>query len=73
MLPLVEFPQIVQHYAPWFESVFSAEALVQFQRYLSGLITSENKTVDDINRLFVIERRFRQSAARSVLATCRLH
>jgi len=43
MLPLVEFPQIVQHYAPWFEAVFSAEALVQFQRYLSGLIISENK------------------------------
>ena len=43
MLPLVEFPQIVQHYAPWFEAVFSAAALVQFQRYLSGLIISENK------------------------------
>jgi len=40
MLPLVEFPEIVQHYAPWFESVFSAEALVQFQRYLSGLMDS---------------------------------
>ena len=46
MLPLVEFPEIVQHYAPHFESVFSAEAYVQFQRYLSGLIVSENKTVD---------------------------
>lgn len=41
MLPLVEFPQIVQHYAPWFEAVFSAKAPVQFQRYLSGLIRSE--------------------------------
>jgi hypothetical protein len=30
MLPLVEIPQIVQHYAPWFEAVFSAAALVQF-------------------------------------------
>jgi hypothetical protein len=28
--------------------VFSDEALVQFQRYLSGLMTSENKTVDGI-------------------------
>jgi hypothetical protein len=57
MLPLVEFPLIVQHYNPWFETIFSAEALVQFQRYLSGLIISENKTVNGINRLFVIESR----------------
>jgi hypothetical protein len=64
MLPLVEIPQIVQHYAPWFEEVFSAEALVQFQRYLSGLIVSENKTVKGINRLFVIESRNQSSLNR---------
>jgi hypothetical protein len=64
MLPLVEFPLIVQHYAPWFETVFSAEALVQFQRYLSGLIISENKTVEGINRLFVVESRHQSSLNR---------
>jgi hypothetical protein len=69
MLPLVEFPQIVQHYAPWFESVFSAEALVQFQRYLSGLIISENKTVDGINRLFVFESRHQSSLNRLLTAS----
>jgi hypothetical protein len=69
MLPLVEFPQIVQHYAPWFESVFSAEALVQFQRYLSGLIISENKTVDGINRFFVIESRNQSSLNRLLTAS----
>ena len=69
MLPLVEFPQIVQHYAPWFETVFSAEALVQFQRYLSGLIISENKTVDGINRLFVIESRNQSSLNRLLTAS----
>jgi hypothetical protein len=69
MLPLVEFPQIVQHYAPWFETVFSAEALVQFQRYLSGLILSENKTVDGINRLFVIESRNQSSLNRLLTAS----
>ena len=57
MLPLVELPEIVRHYAPWFESVFSSEALLQFQRYLGGLIISENKTVEGINRLFVIDSR----------------
>lgn len=61
MLPLVEFPQLVQHYAPWFESVFSAEALLQFQRCLSGLIISENKTVDGINRRFVFQSRHQSS------------
>ena len=64
MLPLVEVPLIVQHYAPWFETVFSAEALVQFQRYLSGLIISENKTVEGINRLFVVESRHQSSLNR---------
>ena len=64
MLPLVEIPQIVQHYVAWFETVFSADALVQFQRYLSGLIISENKTVEGINRLFVIESRHQSSLNR---------
>ena len=57
MFPLVEFPEIVQHYAPFFESVFSADAFIEFKRYISGLIVSENKTVDGINRLFVVESR----------------
>ena len=69
MLPLVEVPQIVQHYAPWFEAVFSTEALVQFQRYLSGLIVSENKTVEGINRLFVIESRNQSSLNRLLTAS----
>jgi len=63
-LPLVEFPQLVQHYAPFFASVFSEEAFVQFQRYLSGLIISENKTVDGINRIFVYETRNQSSLNR---------
>jgi len=29
MIPLVEFPALVQHYAPHFERVFSPEAFVQ--------------------------------------------
>jgi hypothetical protein len=64
MVPLVEFPEIVRHYSPWFEAVFSDEALIQFQRYLSGLIVSENKTVDGINRLMVHESRNQSSLNR---------
>lgn len=69
MFPLVEFPDIVQHYAPYFESVFSADAFVEFQRYISGLIVSENKTVDGINRLFVVENRNQSSLNRLMTAS----
>jgi len=64
MLPLVEFPELVQHYAAFFREVFSAEALIEFERYLSGLIVSENKTVDGINRLFIHESRHQSSLNR---------
>jgi hypothetical protein len=66
MLPLVEFPELVQHYAPFFRDIFSAEAYVEFERYISGLIVSENKTVEGINRLFVIESRNQSSLNRFV-------
>ena len=64
MLPLVDIPEIVQHYAPFFTAVFSPAALEQFKRYLSGLIVSENKTVDGINRLFVVDTRNQSSLNR---------
>lgn len=64
MLPLVEFPALVRHYAPYFEKVFSPEAFIQFERYISGLIVSANKTVDGINRLVVCESRNQSSLNR---------
>jgi hypothetical protein len=64
MFPLVEFPEMVQHYAPFFQEVFSAEAFIEFERYISGLVVSENKTVDEINRLFVAESRNQSSLNR---------
>jgi hypothetical protein len=64
MLPLVEFPELVQHYAPFFQEVFSADALIEFERYISGLIVSENKTVDGINRLYIHESRNQSSLNR---------
>jgi len=69
MFPLVEFPEIVQHYAPFFERVFSADAFIEFKRYISGLIVSENKTVDGINRLFVVESRNQSSLNRLLTAS----
>jgi hypothetical protein len=64
MIPMVAFPELVEHYASYFEDVFSAEAFVQFKRYISGLIVSENKTVDGINRLCVMEDRNQSSLNR---------
>jgi len=64
MVPLVEFPEMVQHYAPFFKEVFSAEAFIEFERYISGLIISENKTVEGINRLCVNESRNQSSLNR---------
>ena len=64
MYPLVKFPELVQHYAPFFKDDFSPEAFIEFERYISGLIVSENKTVDGINRLFVVENRNQSSLNR---------
>jgi len=64
MTPLVEFPELVKHYAPYFADLFSEEAFVEFERYISGLIVSENKTVEGINRLFVNESRNQSSLNR---------
>ena len=69
MFPLVELPSIVEHYAPYFKLVFSAEAFIQFQRYLSGLLVSENKSVEGINRLCVYESRNQSSLNRLLTAS----
>jgi len=64
MFPLVEFPELIRHYAPFFDGVFSAGAFIEFERYISGLTVSENKTVDGINRLMVYESRNQSSLNR---------
>ena len=64
MFPLVEIPDLVPHYAPFFASVFSPAALQQCQRYISGLMVSENQTVDGIKRLFVLDARNQRSLHR---------
>src|SRR5437879_4514180 len=69
MLPLVAFPAVVEHYAPHFAPVFSAEAFIQFKRYISGLLVSENKTVEGINRLCVLESRNQSSLNRLLSAS----
>ncbi len=64
MVPIVKFPMIVEHYAHYYASVFSEEAFIQFKRYISGLLVSENKTISGINQLFVTEPRSQSSLNR---------
>lgn len=64
MMPLVELPKIVEHYTEHYTEVFSAEALIEFQRYVSGLLVSANKTVEGINRICVFEKRNQSSLNR---------
>lgn len=82
MLGLVQIPEVVKHYAPHFRSVFSEANYEHFQRYVSGLLISENKTVEAINRLFVLDPRNQSSLNRFLtqsnydedrLNTCRLN
>ena len=61
MLPVVEFPDVVERYAPYFQDVFSADAYIEFKRYISGLIVAENKTVEGINRVIMVESRNQSS------------
>jgi hypothetical protein len=63
---LVKFPCIVERYCPEFESLFSPEGYRYFRRYLSGVLVSDNKTLEGINRLFVTERRNQSSFNRFV-------
>jgi len=69
MFPLVDFPTLVKHYASFFKQVFSPQAFIEFKRYISGLIVSENKTIDGINRLFINESRNQSSFNRFLTAS----
>ena len=53
MIPLIQLPVLVEQYAPYFEDLFTPGEYGQFRRYLSGLLLSDNKTVEGMNRLFI--------------------
>ncbi len=64
MVPLLDYPEVVKHYEHFFKDIFSDSAMTQFKRYISGLIVSENKTVEGINRLIIFENRDQSSLNR---------
>ena len=59
---LVSFPSIVEKYAVLFESCFTEQGYIHFKKALSGMIVSENKTLEGINRMFVGEQSSNQSS-----------
>lgn len=64
MLPIVEIPRFVKEYTQGYRDLFSPELYEHFQRYLTGLLVSENKTIQAINGLFVVQTRDQSSLNR---------
>jgi hypothetical protein len=48
MLPLVEISPFVKKYAEGYRDLFSPEQFEHFRRYLTGLLVSENKTIQSL-------------------------
>ena len=55
MIPLIAPLGLVETYSENFKSHFNADTYESFKRYLSGLLINENKTIDGINRMFVLD------------------
>lgn len=64
MVPFVEIPPFVKKYAQGYQDLFSPEQFEHFRRYLTGLLASENKTIQAINGAFVVESRNQSSLNR---------
>ena len=63
---LLVFPTVIHaQLLSWeYEDIFTEEGYVHFQRFLSGLLISENKTIQAINRLFVLDLKDQSSLNR---------
>jgi len=53
MLPIVKYPTFIERVLPNFEPIFNQSQLRHFAEYLTGLIVSENKTINGINDHFL--------------------
>lgn len=63
---LVRLPCVVERYSPLFEDLFSPEGYRYFRRFVSGVLVSNNQTLEGINRMFVLERRNQSSFNRFI-------
>ena len=51
------YPTIIEYFAPQFRSCFDSEKdYKQFKRAITGLLVSDNKTIEAMNRLLVIDQ-----------------
>lgn len=64
MIPILSIPILVSQYGEHFKEVFSEGEYEHFQRYLSGLLVSENKTIAAMNSLFVLDEKDQSSLNR---------
>jgi DDE superfamily endonuclease len=55
MIPLNAPIRLVEEYSSYFSQVLTKYELAQFKRYTSGLLLNENKTIESINRLFILD------------------
>lgn len=55
MLPIIKIPTVVETYSSTFKDVFTPEGNEHFKRYIAGLLMSNNKTVEGMNKLFVLD------------------
>jgi len=61
MIIAAGFPSIVEKYSKFYEECFSKAGFIHFKKALSGFILSDNKTLEAINEMFVIEPRNQSS------------
>ncbi len=61
MLVAVNYPCIVKKYSKLYEECFSKAGFVHFKKAISGFIVSDNKTLEAINEMFVLNPRNQSS------------
>lgn len=68
MIPLVSSLEVVSQYAGVYKTLLSTAELTRLERYVSGLMVSSNKTVEGINRLFLLDPEDQSSLNRFLTA-----
>lgn len=59
--PLLSFPEIIRQGAKPYQHLFaSEESFVHCQRYLTGLMVSDNKSIEGITNIFAQDIDFHQ-------------
>ena len=70
MIPLIAPLGLVETYSENFKSHFNEDTYESFKRYLSGLMINENKTIEGINRMFVLDMQHQSHLNRFLTTHC---